>query len=64
MVLQCPRCKVHARYVRGDFFGKWVVCVRCETPFAWREADDEQNGDTEQSGMRIQGAGAMKEKSW
>jgi hypothetical protein len=25
MVLRCPTCQTNAWYVRGDFFGKWVV---------------------------------------
>ena len=37
MVLRCPHCGTLARYVRGDFSGKWVICHVCEAPFAWRE---------------------------
>ncbi len=43
MVLNCPHCSNHASYVRGDFFGHWVVCPRCESPFAWRDSPADES---------------------
>ena len=39
MVLSCPHCVNNASYMRRDFYGQWVVCPKCETPFRWRDAD-------------------------
>ena len=52
MVLRCPTCQSNAWYVRGDFFGKWVVCPKCERPFPWREAEGDDS--------RISGPYAMR----
>ena len=38
MVLLCPHCGTRARYERGDFSGKWVICHGCEAPFEWHTA--------------------------
>jgi endogenous inhibitor of DNA gyrase (YacG/DUF329 family) len=53
MVLRCPTCQTNAWHVRGDFFGKWVVCPKCERPFAWREAEGDDS-------PRISGPFAMR----
>lgn len=38
MILRCPHCEKNADHLRSDFFGDWVVCPKCELPFAWKEA--------------------------
>jgi len=45
VVLSCPHCANNASYMRCDFYGHWVVCRKCETPFHWREADTTWGAD-------------------
>ncbi len=37
VVLSCPHCTGNAPYMRCDFYGQWIVCRKCETPFRWQE---------------------------
>lgn len=44
MILRCPHCEKNADHLRSDFFGDWVVCPKCELPFAWKEAGNGDHG--------------------
>jgi uncharacterized C2H2 Zn-finger protein len=42
MVLRCPSCSELRFFGRPQVLGEVVVCPRCETVFAWREAGERQ----------------------
>lgn len=45
MILRCPHCDKRADHLRSDVFGDWVVCPKCELPFAWKEAEDSERSE-------------------